>query len=138
MSHTITLESPQQAHEVWTRAWQWVKGRTLQGRRVTLTLQDETRSLEQNDLMWAILSDFSRQLLWPVDGQMVKMDPEEWKDVLSAAFRKEKVRLAMGLDGGVVMLGMRTRKMSKKTMSEFIEFLQATAALRGVVLEGDK
>jgi len=40
----------------------------------------------------------------------------------------------MGLNGGVVMLGMRTSKMSKATFSEWLEFLHATAVARGVTV----
>jgi hypothetical protein len=65
---------------------------------------------------------------------MVKMTPDEWKDVLTAAYRRESVRLAMGLDGGVVMLGQRTSKFSKAEFVEWIEFLYATAAEREVEL----
>jgi hypothetical protein len=63
----------------------------------------------------------------------VNLTPEEWKDVLSSAFYREQARLAMGLDGGVVMLGARTSKMGKRVFGEFLEFLHATAADRGVV-----
>jgi hypothetical protein len=63
------------------------------------------------------------------------MSPEEWKDVLSSAYRKESARLAMGLDGGVVMLGMRTSQMGKREFAEFIEFLQSVAADRDVELD---
>jgi hypothetical protein len=65
---------------------------------------------------------------------MVLMTPDDWKDVLTAAFRGESVRLAMGLDGGVVMLGQRTSKFTKREFSDWIEFLYATAASRGVNL----
>jgi hypothetical protein len=65
---------------------------------------------------------------------MVTMDADDWKDVLTAAFRGETVRLAMGLNGGVVMLGQRTSKFTKAEFSEWIEFLYATAAQRGIVL----
>ena len=82
--------------------------------------------------MWPILEAFSAQLEWPVNGKMVKLTPEEWKDILAAAFKGERVRLAQGLDGGIVMLGLRTSKMTKKTFSEWLEFLHATAAARGV------
>ena len=40
----------------------------------------------------------------------------------------------MGLDGGVVMLGLRTSKFGVRKMSEFIDFLHATAAARDVDL----
>lgn len=97
-----------------------------------VVVQPPSRSLDQNSAMWPLLEAFSEQLEWPVNGRMVKMPPEDWKDVLSAAFRKEQARIAMGLDGGVVMLGLRTSKMSKREFSEFLEFLHAVAADRGV------
>lgn len=99
-----------------------------------VTVSEPTRSLDQNAAMWPILQAFADQLQWPVNGQMVWMSPDEWKDVLSAAFRKESVRLAMALDGGMVMLGSRTSKFSVREMSEFIEFLHATAVAREVDL----
>jgi NinB protein len=93
------------------------------------------RSVEQNKAQWPILDAFSRQLEWPVNGRMVKMEPEEWKDVLSAAFRSQVTRLAMGLDGGVVMLGQRTSEFRHDEFSQWLEFLHATAADRGVNIE---
>ena len=100
-----------------------------------VTVAEPTRTLEQNAAQWPILEAFANQLLWPVNGHMVKITADEFKDILTAAFRGEKVRLAMGLDGGVVMLGMRTRDMGKKEFSEWLDFLNATAAQRGVELE---
>jgi len=97
-----------------------------------VTIGEPTRNLEQNSAQWPILEAFSKQLQWPVNGNMVYMSAEEWKDVLTAAFRNETARLAMGLDGGVVMLGMRTSKMTKREFSEWLEFLHAVAAQRGV------
>ena len=97
-----------------------------------VTVQEPNRNLDQNAAMWPILQAFADQLQWPVNGAMVRMSPDEWKDVLSASFRRETVRVAMGLDGGMVMLGSRTSKFSVREMSEFLEFLHATAAARGV------
>ena len=104
----------------------------------TMTLTEPTRSLDQNAAQWPYLDAFSKQLLWPVDGRIVTMTPEEWKDVLTAAFKRESVRLAMGLDGGVVMLGIRTSAMSKKAFGEWLEFLIATAADRNITVYADK
>jgi hypothetical protein len=95
-----------------------------------VTIKPPTRSLEQNAAMWALLSEFSERLEWPVNGRMVKMDAEDWKHVLTAAFRQETARLAMGLSGGVVMLGSRTSKMTKREFSEFLEFINSVAAER--------
>lgn len=63
------------------------------------------------------------------------MSDEEWKDVLTAAFRNETVRLAMGLNGGVVMLGKKTSNFSVKEFSEWLEFLHAVAVEREVDLD---
>lgn len=101
----------------------------------TVELRPPGRSLDQNSAQWPILEAFSRQLLWPVNGQMVEMTPEEWKDVLTAAFRGEQARLAMGLNGGVVMLGQRTSRFTKAEFSEWLEFLHSVAAERGVAIE---
>ena len=104
------------------------------GKTYMLTVKQETRSQAQNRLMWPLLECFSKQLQWPVNGAMVDMEPQEWKDVLTAAFRRESVRVAMGLDGGVVMLGLRTSTFTKAEFGEWIEFLYATAEARGVNL----
>lgn len=96
-------------------------------------IAEPERTTEQNAAMWALLTEFSQQLLWPVNGQMVQLSPEDWKDVLSAAFQRE-ARIAEGLDGGHVFLGLRTSQMSKKRFSEFLEFARAVAAERGVEL----
>ena len=100
-----------------------------------VTVGEPNRNLAQNAAMWPILTEFSKQLQWPVNGRMVNMTPDEWKDLLSAAFKKEQARLAMGLDGGVVMLGQRTREFSKTEFGEWLEFLNQVAADRGVNLE---
>jgi len=99
-----------------------------------ITVSEPTRNLEQNSLLWVLLNSFADQLQWPVNGKMCKLTADEWKDVLSAGYRKETARLAMGLDGGIVMLGLRTSKMSKREFAEFVEFVQSVAADRGVEL----
>lgn len=104
-----------------------------------VSIGEPTRTLEQNAAQWPILQAFSRQLQWPVNGQMVWMSDEEWKDVLTAAFERESVRLAMAFDGpGVVMLGQRTSKYGKGKFSEWLEFLHASAVARGVVVYEDE
>ena len=103
-----------------------------------VTIGEPTRSLEQNAAMWPILEAFSQQLQWPVNGVMTTLTPEEWKDVLSAAFFQEQPRVTMGLNGGMVLLGQRTSKFSKRVFSDWIEFLHATAVERGVVVYEEK
>lgn len=97
-----------------------------------VTVKEPTRTLDQNAALWPLLEGFSKQLLWPVNGALVKLEPEEWKDILSSAFRGEQVRVAQGLNGGVVMLGLRTSKMGKRQFGEFLEFVHSVAVDRGV------
>lgn len=99
---------------------------------MVVQIKEPTRNLEQNAAAWRILQAFSEKLLWPVNGHMTRLTAEEFKDILSAAFKSETVRLAQGLNGGVVMLGARTSKMSKREFSEWIEFLHMVAAERGI------
>ena len=103
-----------------------------------VTVQEPTRSTDQNAAQWPVLEAFAEQLQWPVNGAMVNLSAEEWKDVLTAAFQGETVRLAMGMNGGVVMLGLRTSQMGKRRFSEWLSFLQGTADLRGVVVYADE
>lgn len=98
-------------------------------------IKEPSRNLDQNALMWALLTEFSEQLVWPVNGQMVRLSPDDWKTILSASFRRETQRMTQGIDGGLVMLGMRTSKMSKREFAEFIEFIHSVASDRGVDLE---
>jgi hypothetical protein len=137
MAETLTIElhDRQQAWSAMNQlVFPFLKECLQSGRRWVLTLKLETRTQAQNRLMWPLLTEFSKQLQWPINGHMVNMEPEDWKDVLTAAFKRETVRLTMGLDGGVVMLGQRTSKFTKPEFSEWIEFLFATAAQRGVNL----
>jgi len=134
-SLSIDLHNRQQARQALTeQVFPFLAIALQASKRFILTIKPETRSQSQNRLMWPILTEFSKQLDWPINGHMVKMEPDDWKDVLTAAFKRETVRLAMGLDGGVVMLGQRTSKFTKAEFSEWIEFLYATAAARGVKL----
>ncbi|ARK42633.1 recombination protein NinB [Burkholderia pseudomallei] len=89
-------------------------------------IKPRTRSLDQNAKMWAMLADVSRQVDWY--GQ--KLTSEEWKDVLTAALKKQKA--VPGIDGGFVVIGARTRNMTIKEMSELVELMYAFGAERDV------
>lgn len=91
-----------------------------------VTVQPPTRSLEANAKMWALLTEIAEQVEW--HGQM--LTPGEWKDMSTAALKRQRV--VPGIDGGFVVLGSSTSRMSVAEMSELIEFLNAFAAERGV------
>lgn len=92
---------------------------------------EKKRSDTQNKLMWAMLGDISEQLEWLVDGRMQYMKDFEWKDVITASLHKEQ-KMAAGIDGGIVMLGHSTRKMTIKQMTEVIEFMQWFGAEKNI------
>jgi hypothetical protein len=84
------------------------------------------RSLEQNRMMWANLEDIAQQVVW----YGVKLTKEEWKDVLTAALKKQKV--VPGIEGGFVVIGARTSKMTVPEMTELIELSTAFGTQQGV------
>jgi len=100
-----------------------------------VTVEEPKRNTEQNALLWVWLTAFSLQLDWPVNGERVKISADEWKDILSAGYRKYHPRIALGIDGGMVMLGMRTSRMGKREFADFIDYIGAVAADRGVTLQ---
>ena len=100
-----------------------------------VTVSEMNRTLEQNSAQWPILNAFADQLRWPVNGKLEWLTPEEWKDLLTAAFKRETVRVSPGLDGGMVMLGQKTSKFGKKEFSDWIDFLKATATARDVRID---
>lgn len=117
--------------DVQLRMNQYIIQEAQAGRVLRVTVGEPKRSLEQNDRMWAMLTEVARQVDWPVDGKMQKLSPEEWKDILSAGLKREQ-RVAQGIDGGFVILGQRTSKMTKREMSELIELIYAFGSERGV------
>lgn len=89
------------------------------------------RSDAQNRHLWAALTDVANQVEWPVNGRLVKMPPRDWKDVFTAALHREQ-RIAQGLEGGFVMLGQRTSRMSVQEMSDLLALISAFGDERGV------
>jgi hypothetical protein len=91
----------------------------------------DRRSTDQNELLWALLGDVSRQVQWVVNGEKTFMNSIDWKDVFSAALRKYQ-RVAIGIEGGVVFLGMHTSKMTKAEFSDLIELILSFGNEHGV------
>lgn len=88
--------------------------------------EPRTRSQEQNRRMFAMLTDVSRQVVW--HGQ--KLSKEEWKDVFTAALKRQKV--VPGIDGGFVVLGSSTSRMTVAEMGELMELMEAFGAQQDV------
>lgn len=96
-----------------------------------LEIRAETRSTAANRLLWSCLNDISRQVEWPVDGKLQKLDAEDWKAILSAGVTKAQ-RVAQGVEGGFVMLGQRTSKMTRAEFTALIDFCHAFGDSRGI------
>ncbi len=100
--------------------------RGLQGGPVLVTLGRQKRTNDQNALLWAVLTDVSTQVDWY--GR--KLTKEEWKDVFSAAWKQQDV--VPGINGGFVVMGVRTSQMSKSDFAALIEIIYAFGAEKEV------
>lgn len=89
------------------------------------------RTLEQNAKLWAMLGDIARQVEWSVNGVRQLLDAEDWKNIMTATVRQE-VRMAEGINGGFVLLGQSTKRMTVGELGELIEFMYSFGAERGV------
>lgn len=125
------LINPQHGRTAILDAANWAKPWLVAGHKLHLELRKETRSTASNRLFWSVLTDISRQVEFAVDGAMVKLEPEEVKDILTAGLKKHQ-RMCRGIDGGLVFLGQRTSKMTQAEMSELIELAYAFGAGKGV------
>ncbi|MEM6413166.1 MAG: recombination protein NinB [Pseudomonadota bacterium] len=95
-----------------------------------ISFAEPKRTIEQNDRMWAMLTDISDQ----VEYYGRKLVKEDWKDLFTAAIAD--VRVLPKLDGsGFVMVGLRTSKMGKSQLSDLMELIAAYGAEHGVVFE---
>lgn len=103
-------------------------GRGLEAGPVELVLRrpKKQRSLDQNRRLWAVLSDVSRQVEWY--GRY--LSKEAWKDIFSAALERQDV--VPGLEGGFVMIGGRTSKMTKQRFADLLTLIDAFGAEHGV------
>lgn len=83
-----------------------------------LSIREAKRTEEQNDKMWAMLSDVSRAM---PDGR--KHTPEVWKALFMHACG-HAVQFETGLNGQPFPTGFRSSKLSKAQMADLITFIQ--------------
>lgn len=109
------------------RAKHWVDRAPL-GMR--LEFKGQRRSVAQNALMWARLTDLSVQLRW--HGK--HLSASDWKIVLLDALKREHSRVVPNIDGtGFVDLGRSSSDLSKDEMAQFLDLIEAFGAQHGVV-----
>jgi hypothetical protein len=97
-------------------------------------VRGDTRSPEQNNKMWPLLAECAAQL--KLRGRFY--DKDRWKAIMLHAWGQE-VEFLPTLDDDRTFFpyGRQTSKLSKREMSEFIEFIIAEGTRRGVVFKDD-
>ena len=126
---TIRLWSPTQAAKDLPGVWAWIKAMTIAGHRLVLEVRPETRSIEQNQIMWSCLKDLSDQVEW--FGK--KLKKEGWKDFVTGHLDGQD--LVPNMDGtGFISIqrGRSTSQMTIKEMIAVIELCHAFGVDKGV------
>jgi hypothetical protein len=100
-----------------------------------IEFKGQRRSLPQNDRLWAMLTDVSRQK----DHCGRLYTPEVWKLLFMDALFNQKTQLVPTLNNrGMITCQTSSRDLSKDEMSELIEFIAAWGAENGIVFSDDK
>lgn len=95
-------------------------------------LKAAKRTLPQNDLMWAMLTDVAAQK----DHGGRKYTPDQWKVLFLHAVGRE-VQFIPALDGTTfIPWGQSSRDLSIKEMGEMIDYIDAWGAQNGVQFHG--
>jgi len=135
MSDRIMIRcwEPIQAHRaLTTQVWPHVKNWLIGGHRMVIEVRQETRSLAENAMLHALLTQISEKIEWAG----AKRDTETWKRLLTASWcraRGEHIEMLPALDGyGVDIVFRRTSQLTRSECAELIEFVQAWAAEHGV------
>ena len=88
------------------------------------------RTLLQNRLLWACITDVANQVEW--NGQ--RMSRDDWKNLFMGSWRGQTP--IPGINGGIVYLGGGSSKLTKQQFSEVIEMIWAFGAEHGVEWSG--
>lgn len=100
-------------------------------------IQEETRTLEQNRLLWPILQLWSKHKQANVNGHWIKITREAWKILLIADWRHEEAtqpQMAITPGGVIVPLGFETHAMPKSEFTRFLSWLIAETQNAGMDL----
>lgn len=122
MKLTIKLLDAQRGHAAFRQLWDDIKPHLIAGKRGDVVVKFDTRSIEQNRLMWSILTDLSIQVTWP-DGR--RMTPTGWKDYFTGHIEGQEMFPNMEGNGFIIVgRGKSTSNMTIREMSQVIELAQ--------------
>lgn len=105
-------------------------------------IKPESRSTLQNSRMWAMLQDIASQVVLSSEMKYVnikncpegrKLSKWEWKCVYTAALWRLEV--VPGLEGGFVVLGQETSRMSMKQMNDLMMLMEADGYEKQVIFK---
>lgn len=134
MIHRTTLIDAKQGHAAWVGLWQWIKPYLLDGKRLMVTVQPETRKLSQNAKFHAMCDDIAKSgATWA--GK--RRTAAQWKVLLvsgHAVVTGEGSDMLPGLEGEFVNLRESTANMSIARSSSLIEYTLAWCAANNVRL----
>lgn len=97
-----------------------------------LTIKPASRSTDQSDKMWAMLSDISR-----AKPMGLTHTPDMWKALMMKACG-HAVQFTLGIDGEPFPIGFRSSRLSKSQMSDLIEFMHQFGAEHGIRWANEK
>ena len=99
-----------------------------------VTISEPKRTDRQNERIQPMIREWAEKVDGVcLNGEWVKLGADDWRHILVAAFRREKVREVL-FDKLIISLGVSSKDLTIKECSEFIEFLHAAAAQRGFKL----
>jgi len=130
------LVNPQQGSALMKTLWAKMKTALESGKILVMTVQEETRTHDQNAKFHAIIADIAKQ----AEHYGGKWDVESWKRFLIDQFASETglraSNIVPSLDGyRIVQLGMQSRFFTKDQASQFVDWLEAWCAQKGIELD---
>lgn len=130
-----TFHSAEQASTLMRQLWPKVKAALEAGKVLRMEIKSQGKSRDQEEMYHALIGGIAKAMktvgsTWSAD---------DWKRLLIDQWAHETNRkmgkLAPSLDGErIVQLGMQSRKFTAEEGSEFIEWLLAWAAQKGIEL----
>ena len=95
-----------------------------------VTVKPQRRTHEQNDLMWALLTELSKA---KPNGR--EHTPDTWKLLVMHACG-HACQFEIGLNGTPFPTGFRSSQLTKSQMSDLIDWIYCYAAESGIELKG--
>jgi len=131
----IELWSVEQGVEAMRAAWPKMKEQLVAGKKLTVDVREWSKSREQEKHYHAIINHIAKE----ATHLGAKWSTDDWKRFLVDQFSREHPnpdkngRIVPNLDGsGIVQLGEQTSQFTITRASEFISWLEAWAADKGI------